>query len=59
MRVATLVSVGVGVEDTAVPPHQQSDREHHDDDPYGHLGGLLDLLRKVLAKQHERQTQED
>jgi hypothetical protein len=49
----------VGVEDAAVPPHQQSDREHHDDDPYGHLGGLLDLLRKVLAQQHERQPQED
>ena len=43
------------MEDAAAPPHEQSDRERHDDDPYGHLGGLLDLLRKVLAKQHERQ----
>ena len=40
---AACVAVGVGVEDAAVPPHEQSEREHHDDDPYRHFRGLATL----------------
>jgi hypothetical protein len=59
VRVAVLVGVRVGVEDAVVPPHEQADRERHDDDPYRYLCGLLDHLRKVLAQKYERQTEED
>ena len=56
---AACMAVGVGVEDAAAPPHEQADREHHDDEPYGDLRGLSYPLGQVLAKQHERQPDED
>ena len=56
---AACMAVGVGVEDPAAPPHEQADREHHDDEPYGDPRGLSYPLGQVLAEQHERQPHED
>ena len=59
VRGIAVVGVGVGVEDPAPPPREQTDGEYYYDDPYRYFGGLLDPLRQVLSQQYERHPHQD
>jgi len=61
VAVRPLLPRGVLVDVVVAPPplQQQAHGEHQDDDPYRHLGGLLERLGEVASQQHEGEPDYD